>query len=32
MKQQWQLLDNSLNVRVAARLCELGFRAWLKKK
>lgn len=26
-KQQWRLLGNSLNVRVAARLCELGLRA-----
>jgi tRNA (cytosine38-C5)-methyltransferase len=25
-KQQWKLLGNSLNVRVAARMCELGLR------
>jgi tRNA (cytosine38-C5)-methyltransferase len=31
-KQQWRLLGNSLNVRVAARLCELGLRAkWAGK-
>lgn len=26
LKQQWKLLGNSLNVRVAGRLCELGLR------
>ena len=26
VKQQWKLLGNSLNVRVASRLVELGFR------
>ncbi|CAB9514534.1 cytosine(38)-C(5)-methyltransferase [Seminavis robusta] len=26
VKQQWKLMGNSLNVRVAARLCELGLR------
>lgn len=31
MKQQWKLLGNSLNVRVAARMCELGLRLMLKK-
>ena len=31
-KQQRRLLGNSLNVRVAARLCELGLRAkWAEK-
>jgi tRNA (cytosine38-C5)-methyltransferase len=26
LKQQWKLLGNSLNVRVASRMCELGLR------
>lgn len=30
-KQEWKLLGNSLNVRVAARLCELALRVWMKK-
>jgi len=30
-KQQWKLLGNSLNVRVAARISELGLRLILKK-
>ena len=31
-KQQWRLLGNSLNVRVAARMCELGLRAKWEKQ
>ena len=31
MKQQWKLLGNSLNVRVASKMCELGLRLMLKK-
>ena len=30
LKQQWKLLGNSLNVRVAARVSELGFRLVLQ--
>jgi tRNA (cytosine38-C5)-methyltransferase len=29
LKQQWKLLGNSLNVRVASRMCELGLRVIL---
>jgi tRNA (cytosine38-C5)-methyltransferase len=31
LKQQWKLLGNSLNVRVAARMSELGIRLLLSK-
>ena len=31
MKQQWKLLGNSLNVRVTAKICELGLRLMMTK-
>jgi tRNA (cytosine38-C5)-methyltransferase len=32
VKQQWKLVGNSLNVRVAGRLCELGLRVIMRNK